>query len=160
MAPSARLNDTTHMSERVIPRFKERPRFYFKEWRKYRGLTQEELAGRIESTASSISQLETGKQGFTDSTLVAIADALNCEPGDLLSANPYMSGEVVDLTARLRKASPDLQRQAISIVRALLDTGTSGRPALLPRDGDDDFSPEIGVDVGIPGGELSLRKSR
>lgn len=65
-----------------------KPRYFFKEWRKYRGYTQEEAAEIIGVTAPSISQLETGKQGFTDSTLEALATAYTCQPGDLLMRNP------------------------------------------------------------------------
>jgi transcriptional regulator with XRE-family HTH domain len=77
------------MAKKVQPRFKApRPRFYFREWRKHRGYTQDALADMIGVTTSTISQLETGKQGFTDSTLIALADALKCSPGDLLMRNP------------------------------------------------------------------------
>ena len=67
---------------------RERPLYYFREWRKYRGYTQETLADMIGVTASSISQLETGKQGFTDATLESLAYALRCSPGDLLMRDP------------------------------------------------------------------------
>jgi repressor LexA len=51
-------------------------------------MTQEELAGRVGISTASVSQLETGKQGFTDTTLYALARALDAEPGDLLSYPP------------------------------------------------------------------------
>lgn len=64
------------MPKKVTPIPKpSHPRFFFREWRKYRGLNQEALAEIVGVTTSTISQLETGKQGFTDSTLVALADA-------------------------------------------------------------------------------------
>jgi transcriptional regulator with XRE-family HTH domain len=88
----AGINKSWHhpgMVKKVQPRFKSpRPRFFFREWRKHRGHTQEALADMIGVTTSTISQLETGKQGFTDSTLIALADALKCSPGDLLMRNP------------------------------------------------------------------------
>ncbi|MCV3209632.1 helix-turn-helix domain-containing protein [Mesorhizobium sp. YC-39] len=64
------------------------PTYFFREWRKYRGFNQETLAEKVNLTASSISQLENGKQGFSDSTLVALARALDCRPGDLLLWEP------------------------------------------------------------------------
>ncbi|RWO23481.1 MAG: XRE family transcriptional regulator [Mesorhizobium sp.] len=70
------------------PADQAKPSYYFREWRKRRGLTQETLAEQVGLTASSISQLETGKQGFSDSTLAAIASALDCRPGDLLLWGP------------------------------------------------------------------------
>lgn len=91
----------------------QKPRYYFKEWRKKAGLTQEQLAERVGMTASSISQLEHGKQGFTDTTLEAMAWALNCEPADLLGRNPLKEGQVVDILALLRDRDPDLVRRVI-----------------------------------------------
>lgn len=77
------------MIEKVVSRLKRKPRHFIKEWRKYRGLNQEQLAGRIEMSTASISQIETYTQGWTDETLAAIADALDCAPGDLLIRNRY-----------------------------------------------------------------------
>ena len=77
------------MDKRVISRLKAEPRkYFFREWRDYRGLTQAQLAERVDMSTSFISQLERGEQGFTDSTLALLAEALQCEPGDLLMRNP------------------------------------------------------------------------
>jgi len=95
------------------------PRHYIREWRKYRGLTQEQLAGRLGVVTSSVSQLETGKQGYSQPMLEAIADALGCGPADLLNVNPFMEGEVVDLMRLINDKNRD---QAIRVLRAL--TGT------------------------------------
>jgi transcriptional regulator with XRE-family HTH domain len=62
--------------------------FNFKAWRKYRGLTQERVAALVGVSVSTVSQVENGQQGFTDTTLVAWAEALGTSPGDLLSRNP------------------------------------------------------------------------
>lgn len=99
----------------------ERPRYFFKEWRKFRGLTQEDLAGRVGVTPPAISQLERGLQGFNNSTLEALADALSCTPGDLLGVNPNKEGDVVDLVRLLNDRNRD---QAIRVLKAL--TGTDG----------------------------------
>jgi transcriptional regulator with XRE-family HTH domain len=102
---------------KVTTNFKKpRPRYFFREWRKYRNLTQEDLASRIGVSAPAISQLERGVQGFTNSTLEALADALSCEPGDLLSVNPFKDGEVVDLMRLINEKNRD---QAIRVLRAL-----------------------------------------
>jgi phage repressor protein C with HTH and peptisase S24 domain len=66
----------------------EKPANHIKEWRKYRKMTQEALADAVGVVTASISQIETGKQGFTDTTLYAIADALQCSAGDLLTKAP------------------------------------------------------------------------
>lgn len=82
--------------------------YFFREWRKHRGLNQEALADLVGLTASSISQLENGKQGFSDSTLVALARALDCRPGDLLLWAP---ADVEASTGPLRQ--PDEIRKTL-----------------------------------------------
>jgi transcriptional regulator with XRE-family HTH domain len=94
-----------------------RPRYYFREWRKYRRLTQEDLAERIGVSASSISQLETGKQGFTGDMLEMLASALGCQSWELLQRDPADE----DLVALIRGLSPDQQREAIQFVKFLLN---------------------------------------
>lgn len=74
-----------------------RNRHYVREWRKYRHLTQEQLADRLGVATSTISQLETGKQGYSQAILEALADALSCQPADLLRRDPNKEGEIVDL---------------------------------------------------------------
>lgn len=61
---------------------------FIREWRKYRKLTQEELAEMVGLSNGAISQLETGRINYTQGTLEDIADALGCTAGDLLSRDP------------------------------------------------------------------------
>lgn len=97
-----------------------KPHYYFKEWRKFRNLTQEELADRIGVSAPAISQIERGLSGFTNSTLEAIADALSCEPGQLLGVNPFKEGQVIDLMRMLDDNSRDM---AIRMLKGMTGTG-------------------------------------
>ena len=48
-----------------------------KVWREYRGLTQQQLAGRVGISKPYLSQLETGKRTGTTDVLSAIAKALD-----------------------------------------------------------------------------------
>lgn len=119
--------DNISMTKRVVPHLKPaKPRYFFKEWRKHRGFTQEELAEVVGVTASSISQLETGKQGFTDTTLVALADALSCGPGDLLMRNPLDKEAPWSVWDNLKNAPPEQRRQIFAVVETMLKTGTDG----------------------------------
>lgn len=95
------------------------PRHFIRQWRKYRGLTQEQLAGRLGVVTSSVSQLETGKQGYSQPVLEELAVALNCSVTDLLGVDPTKEGEVVDLMRLINDRNRD---QAIRVLRAL--TGT------------------------------------
>lgn len=65
-----------------------RRRHFIKEWREYRGLTQEQLAERVNTTKTTISRLEDLKQGYTQDGLDAIADALGAHVADLLTHAP------------------------------------------------------------------------
>lgn len=103
----------TELSRNQSP--KRKIRFYFKEWRKHRHLTQDELAAKVGVSASSISQLETGKQGFTDTTLIALSEALQCSPGDLLSINPSNKDLSID-----RKIA-NLPQKQIEQVQSFVD---------------------------------------
>lgn len=98
---------------------KEGIRHHIKEWRKFRGLTQERLAERTPFTHGAISQVETGRTSYTQEMLEALAVALDCTPGDLLNVNPFKEGDVVDLMRLINDKNRD---QAIRVLRAL--TGT------------------------------------
>lgn len=106
---------------------------YIREWRKHRGLTQEQLVGRllelagdvkpddpkltIPLTMASLSRIENGMQNFSMAALQAFADALEVdEPGWLLDRNPLKAGEVVQLRPGL---SADQVKQAEDVLRAM-----------------------------------------
>lgn len=62
---------------------------FIREWRQYQQLSIEQLAAKVGLSTSMISQLERGKSGYTQSTLEKVADALDCEPWQLLACqNP------------------------------------------------------------------------
>ena len=67
---------------------------------------------------STISRIESGKQPYTQDTLEAIADALRCEPADLLMRNPLDADAIWSLWEGL---APPQKRQAVKIIKALKD---------------------------------------
>lgn len=75
-------------------------RFYLKQWRQKRGLTQEEIADAIDTSKGYISQLERGDRRYNQDILEQLAGVLEIEPADLLRA-PDEAGEIED---------PDLQK--------------------------------------------------
>lgn len=72
-------------------------RLYIKEWRKFRGLSQEKLGSLIGQTQGAISQLELYAVDFTLSTLEALAKALNCTVRDLLYRPPEQAENIADI---------------------------------------------------------------
>lgn len=90
-----------------------------REWRKYRGLTIEQLANRIEMSAASLSYLERGKSAYTQGTLEALSEAMGTSPESLLSVDPKKEGEVIDLVRQINERD---RPRAIQVLKAF--TGT------------------------------------
>ena len=76
------------MKQPVRSNLKKRRKLFLAEWRKHRGLSQGQLADRVGTTQGHISHLETGRNDYSGELLEILADALGCEPVDLLMRNP------------------------------------------------------------------------
>jgi transcriptional regulator with XRE-family HTH domain len=109
--------------KRVTPRPKKRLlRTFVKEWRKYRGLTQEALADRVGMAVSNIAQLEQGRQGYSQTGLEAIADALQCSPGQLLTVDPTKDDAIWSIW---ETAKPAERQMIVDIARTLVKRSAS-----------------------------------
>ncbi len=106
----------------IEPHVVRRPRHFLRAWRKYRGLTQEQLADRIGVSGSNISLLENGKQNYTQRILEELALALGTSPASLLTEDPADQSEMRQIADTLRLLSPAVRRQAIAILNALART--------------------------------------
>lgn len=97
---------------------------YLREWRRFRGLTQDQVVDRlavlddphIPTTAASLSRLENGKQPYSQRSLEALAQVYECEPDQLLGHDPFKEGDVIDFVRHLDSA---LQAQALAVLKAL-----------------------------------------
>tara|TARA_R110002110_G_scaffold37601_6_gene124058 strand:+ start:2271 stop:2609 length:339 start_codon:yes stop_codon:yes gene_type:complete len=99
-------------------------RTYFREWREWKGWTQQELADRLETTAATVSRIEKGGRDWSKGYLESFAYVIGCpEPTDPIRRPP---GASVTLDDMLKDATPEVRRQAISVVEALIKSGTSG----------------------------------
>ncbi len=94
----------------------DKPRHFIKEWRKHRGLTQQRLADRLGLTHGAVSQLERGLVGYTQPTLEALAEALQCEPADLIWRDP--DSEFGAILAEVRKFPPEQQKRIVAVLKA------------------------------------------
>lgn len=81
---------------------------YIKEWRKKRGLTQQQLAERMESEPGellmshvTVSNIERGTQSPTLEQLHAFSVALDVPVSALIEDNPLLDSEVIDLLSRI-----------------------------------------------------------
>lgn len=102
----------------VTTRFKARLPTFIRAWRKFRGLTLERLAERVEMTAGNLSQIERGETAYTQNTLEALAEALRCAPADLLMRDPRISDSPWSIWEALK---PEKRRQAIKLLKALAE---------------------------------------
>lgn len=108
-------------SEKVVTRFKQPKGLpLLRKWRKHRNLTQDRLADRMGElldgfSTSSISQLETMKQGYSQETLEALAVCLDCQPGELLMRDPTLP----DANIMLAAMKPETRRRALAMLKAL-----------------------------------------
>jgi transcriptional regulator with XRE-family HTH domain len=100
-------------TEWVVPTF-------LKRWRKLRGYTQEQLADLVEMTAPSISQIETGNQGFTGETLAKLAHALGCSPVALLAHDPSREDSFWPLLDAANRLEGERRRTLLLILKAYL----------------------------------------
>jgi len=117
MASSAALLDDRRMARPPRPAAPRRlpRRNFIKEWREFRDLTQAQLADRSGLAEPTISQLENSEIGYSHRSLESLADALDCEPGDLLS-RPPQHAKTHDILARL---SPEELQQLVAVVKVL-----------------------------------------
>lgn len=107
-----------HMAD---PKKKLRKTF-IREWRKFHNLTLQKMVDRLETmygletTSATLSRTETGHQEYTQQLLEALADALQCEPADLLMRPP---GAEQDIRLVWSQLSPENQRKALDIIKVL-----------------------------------------
>lgn len=101
---------------------------FIKQWREYRGLSLDRLSKRMEVepggdlilSAMSLSRIERGLQPYSEELLHALADALACEPWELISVNPLMDGDVIDLMRFIHDLDKRKAAKALSILQAAL----------------------------------------
>lgn len=84
-----------------------------RQWRKHRGLTQERLAERLGTSKGYISDLENGKQRYNQQHLEALAEALDCDPVDLLIRDPTDPEGIWSIWDRVRPVDQDTARRIL-----------------------------------------------
>ena len=92
---------------------------HLKGWRVHRTLSQERLAEMIGTTKATISRIENRKQNWDQAFLQAAADALRCEPRDLMIRDPSQPNALWTIYDQL--SAPE-REQAIRLITALHDT--------------------------------------
>lgn len=88
-------------------------------WREYRGLTLERLAARVDSTPATISRIERRVRPYSQSLLERLAEALSCEPSDLVVRQPP-SPEQIEMLSVIKGLTPAEAQQALKVLKALV----------------------------------------
>jgi transcriptional regulator with XRE-family HTH domain len=101
-------------------------RWYLREWRKHRGLTQDQLADRASLSKPYISQLERGEREYNQHLLEHLAEVLRCEPADLIMRDPTAPDPIWSLWETVQTLAPAEQMQAVELIKVLKRTGTDG----------------------------------
>jgi transcriptional regulator with XRE-family HTH domain len=96
---------------------------YIRQWRKHRGLTQAQLAERIGISKSYVTKIETFQRRYDQPFLEATAEALRCEPADLIMRDPTDPDGIWSVWDTL---APVERRQMVEIAKTLRRTGSDG----------------------------------
>lgn len=90
---------------------------FLREHREARGLSQKQLADRLECDVMTVSRWELGKTALSTDALSAISEALGgdqMEPEDL-----FHHPDAPTPNQLMRDQPPDVQAQALSLLRAI-----------------------------------------
>lgn len=105
------------------PKRDRRP-IYLREWRKHNHLTQEQLASRIGIDATTLGRIENGILPYNQDLIEIAAEALGCEPADILMRNPSLPASPWSILDSLKKAAPNKQAEIQAVVETMLKTGS------------------------------------
>lgn len=115
------LNDAESQARYDVAMSEHRiPRLYLREWRKVRGLTQDALAERLNTSKSVISELESGKARWNRDHLADLAFALACEPEELLVPGPQPLEPIRLVWEQIPEES---RQQALAVLAAFQRAG-------------------------------------
>lgn len=125
----ARLPGMNETARKRAPAKKPRKsykRTFVREWREFRGLSQEQLAERIGLQAPALSYLERGQSAYTQGTMERLAVALDTTVPALLTVDPANQDDIGELLRKegevvglLRRIDDSNRAQAIRVLKAL-----------------------------------------
>jgi len=103
---------------------RERTKHFFAEWRDFRELTQERAIERLGWSQSKISRIERGITPYDQDDLEVVAEAYDCTTTELITVNPFMDAELIDLLHLIETKD---RKTILAILKGLPDkTGTDG----------------------------------
>ena len=97
-----------------------RLRTCLKEWREYRGLTQEQVAEFAQMSRENYGKIEGGKLPYSQDLLELCAPRLGCAIADLISAPPPIDTSRLELMNLYESADPEGRETLIRVAKTLL----------------------------------------
>jgi len=95
---------------------------FLREWRKFRHMTQQELADAIGTSKTVISEMERGNLQLSPKWLRKIAPVLRTQPGHILDHDPEdLDSDIIDIWASIEERD---REQAARVLRSFVKTGT------------------------------------
>jgi transcriptional regulator with XRE-family HTH domain len=87
---TAKPHRLTRNETKPVPNVWKRKRspHFIRAWREHRGLTPEQLAELVGTSAANVCRIETLRDGYTQNFLEACAEALKTDPASLISHLP------------------------------------------------------------------------
>lgn len=73
-------------------------------------------------THATLSRVETGRIGYTQRLLEAIAHCLNCHPADLIGRDPRDGSSAWGVANQISNADPDTRTRILAVIATLLET--------------------------------------
>ena len=86
-------------------------------------MTQEQVAERMGTTKSMVSKIERGTVMYSKGSLEAYADAINCEPADLIRRPPPSKENPPTIEDLFKQAPPEVRALVEQVLKR---TGTHG----------------------------------
>lgn len=108
-----------YMPTEIRNKLRRQAKVYLQEWRDKKGLTQEQLAERIETSKSVISKLENGRQRYNQEWLEAYAFALDVDVPTL-----FRHPDAPTPSELLAGMTPDQRVIAMALLETLAKTGS------------------------------------
>jgi transcriptional regulator with XRE-family HTH domain len=103
---------------------RRRRRTFIRQWREFRGLSQEALGARLDTSGTSISRIENGEQPYTQDTLEAIADALQTDVASLLMRDPSDPNAIWSIWDSAKQGE---RRMIVDIAKTVVGKTGTGR---------------------------------
>ena len=102
----------------------ERPPHYLREWRKFRRMTQDQLAAALETSKSVVSDMERDQLQLSPKWAHRIAPLLGTTAGHLIDTDPNtVDNDLLEIWMQIPEGD---RAQAAKVLRSFVRTGTDG----------------------------------